>query len=742
MPLITLANCDTEPVHAPDAIQPFGYLLALDSKQRAITHWSSNLAELWELPSEPSADSLRQLFDIESLNAVLSKSNVELRHATLAPARLRLASGKAIRASSYLQGGQIVLELESIEEQCPQALIRQQEAVAAFASGLEALVDPLRVCEVACEAIRELTGYDRVMAYRFHEDLHGEVIAEQRRDDLEPWLGLHYPASDIPAPARAIFAINKLRVIPNVDYEPVPLVGDGATRAGQLDLSRSLLRSVSPIHLEYLRNMGVRASLTLSVKQGEKLWGLIACHHYVEPYTPGSALRNACAIVADYLSGAITLKAQQGIFRGRREVAEVERALRVQMEQADNLIASLVSEQRNVLELMPDGCAGAAVVHSGRIGTLGLTPRRDQIQEIVQWLRTVKKAKVYATDSLSAELAAAKSYATSASGLLAIVVADPADTTVLWFKPETLQSVRWAGDPDKAARVSGMRIHPRKSFEAWQQTVRLKSLPWEPWEAEAASAFLRAVETEELRRSFKRERNARNEAERANRLKEEFIGIISHDLRDPLSSMNLSLVVLRKLLTPTVSGSADTMLRSMERAITQMRGLVTSLLEVSALEAGKLELHRARFSAAGLVRDCAEVLRPLAWEKHIDLRVAVPERDVTVVADREHLLQVYSNLVGNAIKFTDEGGCIQLRLEEIDDSLIFKVEDTGQGIGAEDLPHIFDRFRRARGAQSAGFGLGLAIAKGIVEAHGGTIHVLSTLGEGSTFWFQIPKGLA
>jgi chemotaxis family two-component system sensor kinase Cph1 len=226
-----------------------------------------------------------------------------------------------MRVLPHRQGRHLVHELEQIEEEAPQALMQQQEVVAMFASGLETLADPLRVCEVACDAVKELTRYDGVLAYRFHEDLHGEVIAERRCEDLEPWLGLHYPASDIPAPARAIFAVNKLRVIPDVAYEPVPLIAAAPNEGAKLDLSRSLLRSVSPIHIEYLRNMGVRASLTVSIKQGEKLWGLIACHHYSGAYRPSSALRTACAIVSDYLSGAITLRAQQAIFRARRDVA-------------------------------------------------------------------------------------------------------------------------------------------------------------------------------------------------------------------------------------------------------------------------------------------------------------------------------------------------------------------------------------------------------------------------------------
>ena len=516
-------------------------------------------------------------------------------------------------------------------------------------------------------------------------------------------------------------------------------MGLAKSGGGNLDLTRSLLRSASPIHLEYLRNMRVRASLTLSIKHGDKLWGLIACHHYGSPYLPDSALRNACVIITDYVSAAIALKAQETIFRARRKTAEVEHALSQQMQDADKMIAGLVGEQRTVVELMSDGCNGAAVSRSGRIATVGLTPSHSEIEEIVQWLRTTNKPRTYATDSLSAELPSARSYAGAASGLLALMMAEPADTAVLWFRPETLQTVRWAGNPDKAADVSGMRIHPRKSFEAWKQTVRLKSSPWEAWERDAASTFLRALETEELRRSFKRERDARSEAERANLLKEEFIGVISHDLRDPLSSMNLSLVVLRKVLAPASAGSVDSMLRSMERAITQMRGLVTTLLDISALEAGKLTLNRIPMSARDLVSDCLDVLTPLASDKHIDIRATLPEHDVPVIGDREHLLQVYSNIVGNAIKFTSQGGVIELRLEEADDSIAFKVEDTGPGISAEDLPHIFDRFRRARGAQGRGFGLGLAIAKGIVEAHGGTIHVLSTPGKGSIFWFELPK---
>jgi two-component system, chemotaxis family, sensor kinase Cph1 len=735
---VDLSNCDREPVHAPGAIQPFGYLLALEPSGRVVSHYSSNLTQLCGVPEEGEPFLLEEVFEQSSAALLYARCTGATADGSLPHARVTLIDGTMVRALAHRQGGRVIIELEPVEDEAADRLIEQQEALSAFAARLESFSTPLQICEAAVEAVGELCGYDRVMVYRFHEDLHGEVIAEQRQAHLESWLGLHYPATDIPAPARAIFAANRLRMIPDVGYAEVP-IRSLAGAAPDLDLTRSLLRSVSPIHIEYLHNMRVRASLTLSIKHGDRLWGLVACHHYRGPRYASFSLRNACAVLAEYLSTAISLKEEQQGFAFRRDRAHVEQSLKSRMESAASIPGGLTASAPTILDLMEHETRGAAVIRDGEIATAGVVPSMEQIRELVRWLRQGANSPVFATNALSEHYPPAQAYAECASGLLASLTDRAEGACVLWFRPETIQTVTWGGNPEKAADVERMRIHPRKSFAAWKETIQRRSLPWHAWEIEAAATFRSTLATEELRRRLLSERKARAEADRANRSKEDFIAVISHDLRDPLSSISLNLELLRRLLSQPSQSAVRNAVASMERAVAQMRSLIKGLLDVSALEAGRLPLNIAAISATQLVRDCMDVLLPLAAEKSVALRMRTPDAEVTLPGDRDYLLQVCSNLVSNAIKFTPPGGQVEFALEQDGQTVTFKVSDTGVGVPADDLPNIFDRFWRARGAHGRGVGLGLAIAKGIVEAHDGSIDVTSEVGKGSTFWFTLPK---
>lgn len=724
-------TCDTWPVHSPGAIQPFGYLLAIDANTSRLTHWSANTPGGKASPSEDSFP--EALFAPEAIGDL---RRLCTQHGTQ---RLLLRNGEQVRGLAHENAqGRLILELETVQPSSPDALIRQQESVSAFAASLEELKDPLAVCDAAAVAIKALTGYDRVMIYRFHADLHGEVIAEAREQELETWLGLHYPATDIPEPARAVFAATRLRLIPDVAYTAVPIVAPPDCRE-PLDLTRSVLRSVAPIHIEYLQNMRVTASLTLSIKTGGALWGLVACHHYSGPKYPDASLRDACSIISDYLSAAIALKSEQQTFAARRAKAAVESALRDQLAIAPSIAEGLCSGSRTVLELLSDECAGAAVMAGGAIKCIGRTPSQAQVRNLVEWLRTQTAEPVYATDRLGDVYPEASAFAAPAAGVLALLPSAQTDSAVMWFKPETIDTVTWGGNPEKAIDISSMRIHPRRSFEAWTQTVRGRSRPWHPWEIEAASSFLLTLAQDELRRRVESEAQARTEAERANQTKQEFIAVVSHDLRDPLSSLSLSLVVLKKLLPAESRETAAPTLGSMDRAVAQISSLVKALLELSVIEAGRLKLSLQPTSAVQVLQDCVDVLFPLAAEKNVRLVLRAPPDASMVEADRDQLLQVCSNLIGNAIKFTPEGGAIEVRLRDAARAVAVEIEDSGPGISPEDLPHVFDQFYRAREAKTRGVGLGLAIAKGIIDAHGGRIGVRSQLGKGTTFWFTLPK---
>ncbi len=486
-----LTTCDSWPAHAPDAIQPFGYLLALSSEGTRLTHYSENLLRRFELPAAVGALRLEQIIGEAGAQALLAEFRTSTEDGPLPTLRLDATTGEALRAMPHRQAGRAIVELESFEEESAHTLVEQQAAVSGFVARLDTIDDPLKVCETASRAIRTLTGYDRVMIYRFHEDLHGEVIAEDRRPDLESWLGLHYPATDIPAPARAVFAVNKVRMIPDVNYAAVPVVACAAE--GSLDLTRSLLRSAASIHIEYLRNMRVTASLTQSLKVGERLWGLVACHHYSGPKLAPASLRGACAILADYLGAAIALKSEQQTFRFRRSKAALEERLRIALQDCESPQFALTTSQHNVLELLSDECRGAAVVRGSSIALVGETPPQARIREITSWLRSRGAGPLYSTDCLSRDLPSAVDISAAASGVLALVPQDSAATAVLWFKPETVETLTWGGNPEKAAEMDGMRVHPRKSFEAWKQMVRYQSRPWRVWEREVAESFRLAL---------------------------------------------------------------------------------------------------------------------------------------------------------------------------------------------------------------------------------------------------------
>ena len=732
--MVDLSNCDKEPVATPGAIQPFGALAVISQADFKLSHWSTNLPEV--LFSSVNGSDWRTLFDGAS-HALLEQA-MAAGGSAAEPLTIRSANGKPFQAYVQHHGEHIFVEIGEIESDSTAELAEYHKRILSLASRFEDAISVQDVCARAVAPMRELTGYDRVMIYCFHPDMHGEVVAEDAAEGLESWLGLHYPASDIPEPARRIFLLNKLRVIPNVAYDAVPVVSATGGDVHALDLSRTLLRSVSPIHIEYLKNMQVKASLTVSLRHRDRLWGLIACHHYSGPKPASHALREACSIVGDYLAGAIRLQEENEAITRRLRWKAVEEKLVAQAGSGAQLGPALGQSETTVLELMSSETLGAAIFADARWTLVGRTPSPEALDELVSWIKSVEPGNLFVTDSLSLDYPPASEYAGIASGVMGISIPESGGIYILWFKPETVQTLTWGGNPEKPA-AAGATIHPRKSFKSWTQAVQMKSLPWAAWERESAQAFRAAVTAAELRRQYLREREARAEAERSNRIKEDFVTVISHDLRDPLSSLTMNLLVLKKILTQPSQNVAQSVLRSMERASLQMQSLVTGLLDIAKAELGEVDLELSRTSATELVQECLDILGPLASGKGVQLAGQMPQTELFVQCDGKRVLQVLSNLIGNAVKFTPEGGSITVSLSETPESVGFAVADTGPGIESHHLPHIFDRYWRGATQGVRGVGLGLSIAKAVLDEHGSVLNVESVPGQGAIFSFALPR---
>lgn len=720
---VDLTECDREPIHVPGAIQGHGVLLAVMEPELTIAHVSANVADFFGVAAAAAIGRPLAKLVGPSAAAVVAAA---LRRAPLTsfnPVPL-IVGEQAFDGIFHRNGVVTILELEPRDAPTASAeMLRPALTRLQTATGLPDLLS------TAVAEIHALTGFDRVMAYRFHDDGHGEVVEEAKACDVESYRGLHYPASDIPTQARRLYLLSWLRIIPDVAYVPVSLVPVASSRTGiPLDLSLASLRSVSPVHIEYLRNMGVGASMSVSLVHGDRLWGLLACHHR-EPRRVPFVVRSACELIGRLVSLQAAAFAEVEAAGQRKLLRDVEAAL-VGAIRGDpsGWAAGLASRSDALLRIV--NATGAAICDGQQIHRMGAAPTEGEIAGIVAWL-SPRGALLFETHALSQSYGPAGEFSGVAAGLLAITIPKPSPSYVLWFRHEVRTSVRWSGDPSKPAQsqADGGRIHPRRSFAAWVEDVRGVSAPWTRAELETAEVLRQHAVEIDLGRQVAR-------AERAIRIRDEIVAVVSHDLKNPLALILTATRLIQKDLEPARVGA---MVGRIESAATRMNRLVSDLLDLTEIEAGGFTVHPSRCDATELVLDAVALLAPVAEERGVTLeRVAAPE--MWIKGDRERLRQVLSNLVGNAIKFTPSAGSVRIDTRFENGYVRFAVTDTGPGISRADQARIFDRYwRGAEPKRQAGTGLGLYIAKGIVDAHGGRLWVESTEGHGSTFAFTIPQ---
>ena len=483
-PDLPLTRCDSEPIHVPGAIQAHGGLLAFTPDEARVVYRSANVAELFSLGAEPLGASIDVSLGLGACERLMRAA--EASALDLIPLRLVLPGGHAVDASAHLSDALVVVELE---EPAPAEAQRDLlHELRRAVDRVEAARDVTEACSTVVHELRRLTGYDRVMVYHFHDDEHGEVVSESRRAGLETYLGLHYPATDIPRPARRLLRLSPLRLIGDVDGLPVTLAGDGAHEGTQLDLSRSSLRAVSPIHLQYLRNMGVGASLTLSLTDGPRLWGLLACHHG-EPMLPSPELRTACAIV----SRAFWLKVEAQQRFEEHEHEQQRLSLRAHflatVSAALTLADACVEDGHSLLDLVT--ADGVVLRIDDVAANLGATPPREVTEALVERLRESHAGAPVMSSEAGALFPGLDLDPAIAAGILAVPVEEGWGEYVIWFRGESQRTLDWAGKPDKPTGHTA--LSPRDSFAAWRQTMRGHSAPWTQSDLSAALELAAAL---------------------------------------------------------------------------------------------------------------------------------------------------------------------------------------------------------------------------------------------------------
>ncbi len=475
-----LSNCEREQIHLAGSIQPHGALIVLRTSDCLIVQESANAAAFLGLKG-----SLAGLHPHELGGDLWGRIEPHLdRTADAIPIALRCAAGARDQLNALLhqaQSGEFVVELERAGpvvdytaeiQRCVDAILS--------ASSLRGLCD-------SCAALfGELTGYDRVMVYRFDDDGHGEVFAETRRPELEAFLGNRYPASDIPQIARRLYERNRVRLLVDVNYTPAPLEPRlSPVTARELDMSLCFLRSASPIHIQYLKNMGVAGTLVVSLMVGGKLWGLISCHHYAPRFVPFE-MRAVCELLAEVMGTRIA--ALESFAQGQAELAvrRLEQRMIQSVCREGDWRGALFDSAHSLL--LPLNATGAALLFEGKARTAGETPGTEQIRQLGQWLAPRIRSAVFATSTLAGEEPAFEPLTGVASGVAATRISTEPDEMLIWFRRERIRTVTWGGHPFKPPSDDDdpSELSPRRSFAQWHQVVEGTSDRWSAADLAAA----------------------------------------------------------------------------------------------------------------------------------------------------------------------------------------------------------------------------------------------------------------
>lgn len=602
-----LANCADEPIRFPGAIQPHGLLLTLSEPALEVIQVSANVESLLGRPAlELIGQPLQQVIG-EQHAAQVRETLQQPTLSDSAPLLFRL-NNVAFEGLLHRHQGVLILELEiHVENFQPRNVAGSETHLGRMLQRLQGATTLQALYDISVKEIQAMTGYDRVLIYRFEEEGHGQVIAEASDPSMEVFNGLFFPASDIPEQARELYRTNWLRIIPDAAYEPVPLVPklrpDTQT---PLDLSFATLRSVSPIHCQYMKNMGVLSSMSISLLKGDKLWGLISCGNR-EPLHVPHELRAACQTIGQVLS--LQISAMESLEVSRQREAKVDALAmlnQAMIDSPDNVFDGLANQPEVLMALT--GAGGIAIIEDKQLHRYGNCPEPDEIRALHKWLQEGGEA-VFSSHHLASVYPPAAHYQQVASGVLAMNLPKPVDNGVLWFRPEVKENINWSGDPRKPLDLensdAGLRLRPRTSFEIWKVEMAGISTKWSHGDLFAANDLRRSALENDLARQVRREQEAV-------RARDELVAVVSHDLRNPMTVISMLCGMMQKAFSsdgPHTSRRISTAIDTMQQAAGRMNTLLEDLLDTSKIDAGRYTIAPQKLDVGQMFEEAQSLSR-------------------------------------------------------------------------------------------------------------------------------------
>jgi len=743
---VSLTDCDAEPLHHIQVVQSYACLIAVRLEDMVVHYVSENAEDRigvsWQqIVGQP----LKRVLNEEITSQISLGLNRANGFETLNPLVGHFKVGGSSVTKNIVvhrSGEYLILDIESAETN-----FHSSGFQARLGSAIQAIQGQTTLKDLFSESVRivrRLTGYDRVMLYRFDAEYNGEVIAEAHREGIDPFLGLRYPHTDIPKQARELYLRNQVRLVSNTKELPARLMKSKEAGADELlDLSLSNVRGVSPIHLEYLYNMGVNATMSIAIVLDGKLWGLFAMHHY-QPRVVDYNLRSFLRFLGQIFSGHLAL--QSGIaFREqmlRRNM--IQSALGEQVDAHGDVIEGLTSARLNLQGIIPNS-GGAAVYFEGEYQAVGNCPDEETASELIDWIKETTDGEMFfSADDLCRRAPGGEKLSGIAAGAL-VVFLNPDRTDWLgWFRPEVSRTVRWGGRPEKLRLTSddgSVRIAPRRSFAEYLEKVAGHSEPWNDTEVDAAIVLRQKIIDSILRR-FVSIRETNEELKSAYSEMEAFSYTVSHDLRAPLRAIHGFSEILAEEYHDKLDEEGRFFIKQIQENTEQMDHLINGVLELTRV--GRTEVADQIVDVAELLQYLLRVLNPKPL-RAAGINLQVAENLSPVNGDDRLLRQLFTNLLTNACKYghspQEEGELhisVGMTTHQPSGNPGYFFANTGPVIEERYHESIFDIFPRLSNVHEAeGTGVGLAIVQRIVQLHGGDIYIDPEYKDGVKFVFTL-----
>ena len=732
-----LTNCDEEPLHLIRSVQQPAMLVVLDAVTLAVVAVSANAEVFWK-------DGVENLIG-QQLEAFLPPTLTERLHDALKHDEVETLNPLAapeLRLERFPHGANVMLhrhhnliyvEFEPMEKLISDSnfLYRVDKAL----QTVQSIQDEKALFAAVVREIRDLTQFDRVMLYRFDAEYNGDVIGEARREDLPPYLNLRYPHTDIPRQARELYFLNRKRQITSTrENEQTSIIYHPAI--DQLDLTYVDNRGASPIHLEYLRNIGVGASLSIAIIVDQRLWGLIACHHQT-PRLVDYRLRTMLSFMVKVMAGHLALWQSTDFRKQVLQTSIIRSRLFERMNEEYDIIKGLTESEADLLQLTE--ASGAVLLLDQEQYHLGDTPHPDEVLELAEWLLQ-KESSFTASHRLFEDFPRAAAFRTPPAGLLSIRLTDNPGEFVMWFRPEIVTTIDWGGQPDARKQITDgrVRLHPEMSFQKYTESIRGLARKWEQHHRDAA-VTLRSDIKEVILQKYKEVTRLNGQLTNAYEELESFSYTVSHDLRAPLRNVKGFAEILQEDYSDALDEYGQSALNTIISSIGKMNQFINDILSFSRL--GRTNLAVDLIDLESLLTDLWEEITGDNEDQAV-LRLNLKAE--SMYGDHTQVRQVFLNLLSNSMKYAskERPPLISIDSEQNSEWVTIKVKDNGIGFSMKYADRIFAVFSRlVSDDQYPGTGVGLAITKRVLDKHRGTISVLSAPDEGACFTLQFPTSL-